>query len=193
MNDSNNKEINNKNYKEGNRYENRKLLYIILLIFLILNLFCSPFNNENNSNYIINNINEKKINEPNLNINKNEKKNSPLKVEKENNDKKDKKEDNKIKNKNLNNNKINKENNNEIIKNNKQKMKYINKNTRNFFQKFEMFSLFGFIGILYILMWHNSNKLEEERNDEQENESLKYKNKYNLLKDYEEDDYYENI
>ena len=193
MNDSNNKEINNKNYKEGNRYENRKLLYIILLIFLILNLFCSPFNNENNSNYIINNINEKKINEPNLNINKNEKKNSPLKVEKENNDIKDKKEDNKIKNKNLNNNKINKENNNEIIKNNKQKMKYINKNTRNFFQKFEMFSLFGFIGILYILMWHNSNKLEEERNDEQENESLKYKNKYNLLKDYEEDDYYENI
>ena len=193
MNDSNNKEINNKNYKEGNRYENRKLLYIILLIFLILNLFCSPFNNENNSNYIINNINEKKINEPNLNINKNEKKNSPLKVEKENNDKRDEKEDNKIKNKNLNNNKINKENNNEIIKNNKQKMKYINKNTRNFFQKFEMFSLFGFIGILYILMWHNSNKLEEERNDEQENESLKYKNKYNLLKDYEEDDYYENI
>ena len=193
MNDSNNKEINNKNYKEGNRYENRKLLYIILLIFLILNLFCSPFNNENNSNYIINNINEKKINEPNLNINKNEKKNSPLKVEKENNDIKDKKEDNKNKNKNLNNNKINKENNNEIIKNNKKKMKYINKNTKNFFQKFEMFSLFGFIGILYILMWHNSNKLEEERNDEQENESLKYKNKYNLLKDYEEDDYYENI
>ena len=60
-----------------------------------------------------------------------------------------------------------------------------------------MLSLFGFIGILYYLMWHNSNKTEITNNmnleKEEEKESLTHKNKYSLLKDYEEEDYYENI
>ena len=48
-------------------------------------------------------------------------------------------------------------------------------------------------------MWHNSNKTENinnvnhEKEKEEEKESLTNKNKYSLLKDYEEEDYYENI
>ena len=78
-------------------------------------------------------------------------------------------------------------------------MKYINKSTRTFFQKFEMISLFGFIGILLGLMWHNSHKEEFRNNNgdkiekDNEKDKLNDKNKYHLLKDYEEDDYYENI
>ena len=80
-------------------------------------------------------------------------------------------------------------------------MRYISKSTRTFFKKFEMFSLFGFFGVLYYIMWHNSNKSEEvnesenKNKNEQDQEHRKDnqdKIKYQLLKD-DEDDYYENI
>jgi len=86
---------------------------------------------------------------------------------------------------------------NEEKENNKAKMRYIEKSTRTFFKKFEMFSLFGFFGVLYYIMWHNSNKSEDikenENKPEKENEKdNKDKTKYQLLKD-DDDDYYENI
>ena len=66
-----------------------------------------------------------------------------------------------------------------------------------------MFSMFGFIGILLGLMCYNANKngndqLENNNNnsnnkDGKEKEKLKENNKYHLLKDYDEEDYYENI
>ena len=34
------------NTKKGSRYENRKLLYIILLVIILLNLFSIPFRSE---------------------------------------------------------------------------------------------------------------------------------------------------
>ena len=83
---------------------------------------------------------------------------------------------------------------NENKENNKAKMRYITKSTRTFFKKFEMFSLFGFFGVLYFVMWNNSNKEEEQNDDgnkEKENNNQN-KYKYQLLKD-EDDDYYENI
>ena len=34
------------NTRKGSRYENRKLLYIVLLIFILLNIFSIPFRGE---------------------------------------------------------------------------------------------------------------------------------------------------
>ena len=179
--------------KKGSRYENRKLLYIILIIFIFINIFLTPFTSDLEFRNEISNINPnlennykiKESENPTLTYNKNIK--DDIKKEKLSKNKLDEKYEDK------NHNKINE----------REAMKYINKSTRPFFQKFEMFSLFGFIGILLGLMCHNANKsgseqLENSNNNSnnkegKEKEKLKENNKYHLLKDYDEEDYYENI
>ena len=60
--------------KKGSKYRNRKLLYIVLIIFIVINLFLIPFrieedftnlvNNNNNNNKIENQINSNSNNPP---------------------------------------------------------------------------------------------------------------------------------
>ena len=179
--------------KKGSKYTNRKLLYIVLIIFIVINLFLIPFRVEENFTNLVNNNN---IIENQINSNSNNPPTPPSTQIKQGKKIKNTKNENKI-------NDNTKSDENEYLSD-REKMKYINKSTRNFFQKFEMFSLFGFIGIIYALMWHNSHKTDEENNNnsinntndnqkEDDKSKLNDKNKYHLLKDYEEDDYYENI
>ena len=175
--------------KKGSRYENRILIYIVLIVFILINFFLTPFTSD--------------IEIPNnemSNINSNLENNDKIKESSNpsfNNKKDDIKED---KNKNIQTGEKNEDKNNKL--NDREKMKYINKSTRSFFQKFEMLSLFGFIGILLGLMWHNANKAGNENiennnnssyNNVKDKDKLYDKNKYHLLKDFDEVDYYENI
>ena len=191
-NEDNNNVINKKTKyktKKGSRYENRKLLYIVLIVFIFINFFLTPFTSDLEIQNEISNIN------PNYENNKIEESANPLKINNKNKKddiKEEKKEKNKLDEKyeDKNHNKLNE----------REAMKYINKSTRSYFQKFEMFSLFGFIGILLGLMFHNASKSGNEQleknnsnnKNEREKERLKENNKYHLLNDNDED-YYENI
>ena len=159
----------------------KKLIYVLIIVLIALNLIFVWYGDghyvpANNNRNIINN------NEPF----------SPPKVVVN----EEKKEQNNIED-NIQDNKKDNDKNIIIEKNkenesNKAKMRYVEKSTRTFFKKFEMFSLFGFFGVLYFVMWNNSNKLEEDSENKNEQEKQDDKNKYQLLKE-NEDDYYEHI
>jgi hypothetical protein len=193
---------NNKIY--GNKYDKRKILYIVLLIFIIINYIFVPSNNQ--TKIVPNTSSKSESQSPiqqetkdNKVINSNSSnKEKEVKVIPSNKEEKklDKKE-NEIKPKNKDdisdNIKSKKEEKKEVnrnedltkkeqkpaepVKNKKEIISIIDNSRRTFFEKFELICLISFLGVLYYLMWYNSNKSQAETDEEikilNDNEKLK--------------------
>jgi ATP-dependent Zn protease len=176
----------NKQY--GTNYDFKKMIYFILVLLLILNLFCSPttadINSVINANTNINQINtqenvtplipslnkkpdNEKIIENNKEVDSKEKtnENNEKKIEKNKNEKQEKNNDG--------NNQEKIDNNNE---NNRGKKK-----VKGFWKK--LFLMTGFLGIIYYLVWKESNDPGHYGDDDDDKNNKNEKDKKNKKKE----------